>query len=53
MIHAIYRDDEVIVSLDGFPYVISAEDHRYDEVMDALEDEDEHALADILIRTRA
>ena len=54
MLHTIVRDDEVIVAINGFPYVVAYDDPRYDEVLDLIDDRDEEGLLDILSRrTRA
>lgn len=48
MIHAIYREDEVIIALNGMPYTIDVDDPRYDDICDALDAEDEAALTSLL-----
>lgn len=48
MIHSIYRDDEIIVALNGIPYTVSVDDPRYDEVVDAAMNEDEELLESLL-----
>lgn len=54
MIHTIYRDDEVIVAFNGFPYSIDVDDPRYEDVCDAVRDDDEGALEALLsIKQRA
>src|SRR5574343_220261 len=52
MIHSIYREDELIVALNGVPYVISIDDPRYDNIYEALEEKDEAALIDLLNNKR-
>lgn len=54
MIHTIYRDDEVIVTSNGYPYAVSIDDKRYDDVCQAIQDKDEAALNVLLsIKQRA
>lgn len=54
MINYISRDDEIIVVLDGTPFVVAYDDPRYDSVIEAIEDEDEELLDEILsIQSRA
>lgn len=49
MIHTIFRDDEIIVALDGYPYTVPVDDHRYEDVCNAIADNDEEGLADLLV----
>jgi hypothetical protein len=49
MIGKIYRDDMVILTIDGVPYTVRDDDPRYDELMDGLaEGWDEEAILDLL-----
>jgi hypothetical protein len=52
MIHSIFRDDEVIVALNGIPYTIDCDDPRYDQVCDCIELGDEEGLIDIFSSKR-
>ena len=51
MIHAIYRDDELILALNGVPYTIDIDDPRYEDICDAVDDDDEELL-DRLVSVR-
>lgn len=54
MIGKIYRDDMVIVTIDGVPYTVNADDDRYDEVLEALaEDWLEEDILDVLTNKKA
>lgn len=54
MIHTIFRDDELIVALNGIPYTIDVFDPRYEEIAEAIYDKDEEKLEMLLsIRGRA
>jgi hypothetical protein len=48
MLSCIFRDDEVIVALNGVPYTVSVEDDRWDDVVDAIERKDENELTSLL-----
>lgn len=48
MLSYIFRDDEVIVVLDGVPYIVSIDDDRYEEVVDAIDDGNKELLHTIL-----
>lgn len=48
MIHKIYRDDEVIVAVDGYPYTVSVDSPVYDDVCIAIENDDEEELRMLL-----
>lgn len=50
MLSYIFRDDEVIVVLNGIPYIVSVEDDRYEEVVDAIDEGDKELLRLILSR---
>jgi len=52
MIHTIYRDDEVIVAVDGYPYTVSVDNPRYEDVCLAIENDDEEELR-MLLSTKA
>jgi hypothetical protein len=52
MIHSIYREDELIVALNGVPYVIDIDDYRYESICEALEEKDEEALENLLSTKR-
>lgn len=47
-LHVIYRDDEVIVSVEGVPYVVSAFDEVYEDVCEAISCRDVDALLELL-----
>lgn len=54
MINYIKRDDEIIIVLDGVPYPVSMADRRFLAVKEALFDQDEEALKQLLsIKGRA
>lgn len=48
MLSYIFRDDEVIVVLSGVPYIVSIDDDRYEDVVDAIDDGDKALLHSIL-----
>jgi hypothetical protein len=48
MIHTIYREDEIIVALNGMPYTVDVEDPRYDDIFEAIENDDEEKLISLL-----
>lgn len=50
MLHTIFRDDELIVAINGYPYIISHEDPYFDEIVEYIEDKDEEALINLLSR---
>ena len=51
MIATIYRDEELIVALNGYPYTIDIDDDRYEAVCEAIDEKDEDAL-EALLSTR-
>lgn len=51
--HIIFRDDEVIIALNGFPYTVSVDDSRYDDVCDAIDEHDEQLLETLLSKKQA
>lgn len=48
MIHSIQRDGEIIVAVNGFPYVIAEEDPRYYDLLEALSVSDEDTVINLL-----
>jgi hypothetical protein len=48
MIHFIKRAEEVVIAIDGVPYVCRAEAPNYEAVLEALADRDEETLVDLL-----
>lgn len=48
MIPCIFRDDEVVVVLDNYPYIVSVDDPRYEAVAEAIDEEDEELLLNLL-----
>lgn len=48
MLSYIFRDDEVIVVLNGVPYIVSIDDDRYEEVVDAIDAGNKELLRSIL-----
>lgn len=44
----ISRDDEVIVVLDGVPFIISYDDPRYEDLMEAIEDEEYEVIENLV-----
>jgi hypothetical protein len=49
MLSVIYRNDEVIVSLDGMLYTVDEADPRYEDVLDAIRERDEDELETLLV----
>lgn len=52
MLSCIFREDEVIVALNGIPYTIDVDDSRYDAVCEAINHKDEGILSDLLSNKR-
>lgn len=48
MIHFIKRAEEVVIAIDGVPYICKADAAHYDAVMEALADRDENTLLNLL-----
>jgi hypothetical protein len=52
MIPCIFRDDEVVVVLGNYPYIVSVDDPRYEAVTEAVDEDDEEGLLNILSSKR-